>query len=90
MDETFMGTIQEPSSILAPKGQKRICSVTSWEWGKNVTVICAMNASGRFIPPKFIYPRQRMSPNLKKDEPLMLCTNALKTAGQMGSVHILA
>jgi hypothetical protein len=34
MDETFMGTVQEPGSILAPKGQNRIGSVTSWERGK--------------------------------------------------------
>jgi hypothetical protein len=37
--------------------------------GKNATVICAMNVAGGFIPSMFIYPRQRMSPTLKKDGP---------------------
>jgi hypothetical protein len=54
VDETGMGTVQEPGSILAPKGQKRVGSVTSWEWGKNVTAMCVMNASDCFIPPMFI------------------------------------
>jgi hypothetical protein len=31
MDETGMGTVQEPGRILAPKVQKRVGSVTSWE-----------------------------------------------------------
>jgi hypothetical protein len=34
MEETGMGIVQEPGSILAPKGQKRVGSVTSWERGE--------------------------------------------------------
>lgn len=34
VDETGMGTVQEPRNIIAPKGQKRVGSVTSWERGK--------------------------------------------------------
>lgn len=69
VDESGMGTVQEPGNILAPKGQKRVGSVTSWERGKNITVICCMNGAGRFIPPMIIFPRQRMSPVLQKGGP---------------------
>lgn len=69
MDETGVTTVQETEKIIAPKGQKRVGTVTSWERGKNVTVICAMSASGSFIPPLFIFPRQRHSPQLEKDGP---------------------
>jgi hypothetical protein len=66
MDETGMGTVQKPGSILGLKEQIRVGSVTSWERGKNITVMCAMNAAGGFIPPMFIYPRQRGARLLKK------------------------
>lgn len=69
MDETGITTVQETEKIIAPKGQKRVGSVTSWERGKNVTVICAMSASGCFIPPLFIFPRKRHSPQLERDGP---------------------
>lgn len=70
VDETGITTVQETEKIIAPKGQKRVGSVTSWERGKTVTVICAMSASGSFVPPLFIFPRQRHSPQLEKDGPL--------------------
>lgn len=68
-DETGITTVQDPGTILASKGKKRVGSVTSWERGKLVTVMCAMSASGSFVPPMFIFPRQRMSPLLQKDGP---------------------
>ncbi|KAJ4425707.1 hypothetical protein ANN_27903 [Periplaneta americana] len=60
IDETGIGTVQEPGNM-APKGQKRVGSVTSWERGKNITIICAMNAAGTFVPPMFIFPRANES-----------------------------
>lgn len=69
VDESGISTVQRPAKILSPKGQKQVGSVTSWERGKNVTVVCAMSASGRFVPPMFIYPRMRVSPQLKKNGP---------------------
>ena len=61
-DETGITTVQDPGTIVATKGKKRVGSVTSWERGKLVTVMCAMSAAGNFIPPMFIYPRKRTSP----------------------------
>jgi len=77
MDETGISTVQDPGKIIAPKGQKRVGSITSWERGKNVTVICGMSSSGTYIPPTFIFPRKRMSNQLTKDGPpgaLYQCT----------------
>lgn len=70
VDETGISTVQNPSKILAPKGQKQVGSVISWERGKNVTVVCAVSALGQFVPPMFIYPRARMNPQLTRDGPI--------------------
>ncbi|XP_069684802.1 uncharacterized protein [Periplaneta americana] len=69
VDETGIGTVQEPETILAPKGQKRVGAATSAERGTHATVICAMSAAGNYIPPMFIYARKRMSPTLEKGGP---------------------
>lgn len=69
MDETGISTVQKPGKILAPKGQKQVGSVTSWERGRNITVVCAVSASGAYVPPMFIFPRKRMSPLLERGGP---------------------
>lgn len=69
MDETGISSVQKPVHILAPKGKHQVGSATSWERGRNITVVCAMSASGSYIPPMFIYPRQRMSPLLERGGP---------------------
>ncbi|KAJ4451892.1 hypothetical protein ANN_03370 [Periplaneta americana] len=66
VDETGIETIQEPGNILAPKGQKRVGSVTSWERGKNITVIASMNAVGTYVPPMFIFPPSKDEPCLRE------------------------
>ncbi|XP_065172534.1 uncharacterized protein [Atheta coriaria] len=43
--------------------------MTSWERGKNITLLCAMSAAGRYIPPMFTFPRKRLTPLLQKDGP---------------------
>lgn len=70
IDETGITTVQETEKVLATKGQKRVGSLTSWERGRTITVICCMSAVGNFIPPMIIYPRKRHSPQLEKDGPL--------------------
>ena len=68
-DETGITTVTDPGKVLAKKGQRRVGAVTSGERGTNITVMCAMSASGNYIPPMFIFPRQRMTPLLEKDGP---------------------
>ncbi|XP_030767528.1 uncharacterized protein LOC115891238 [Sitophilus oryzae] len=51
-------TPKEVSKRLAPKGIKQFGSICSWERGKNITVMCAVNATGSFVPPLFIFPKE--------------------------------
>lgn len=69
VDETGISSVQDPGKIITQKGQKRVGSLTSGERGKNVTAVCAVNATGVYLPPMFIYPRQRHSPALEYDGP---------------------
>jgi hypothetical protein len=69
VDEMGINTVQKPGRILAEKGGKRVGTAVSWERGRNVTVVCAMSASGSFTPPMFIYPRQRLSNSMKRHGP---------------------
>lgn len=69
VDETGISTVQKPGKILATKGQRQVGFVTSWERGRNITVVCSVNAAGSFVPPMFIFPRKRMSPQLEKGGP---------------------
>jgi len=69
MDESGLTAVHKPGRILAKKGQKQVGKITSAERGKTVTIICAMNAMGTFIPPLMIFPRKNMSQVLVKDGP---------------------
>lgn len=69
-DETGISTVQDPGKILAAKGQRRVGSITSWERGRNTTVLCAMSAAGGYVPPMFIFARKRHTPLLEKDGPI--------------------
>lgn len=69
MDETGIKTVHDTNKIVAAKGQKRIGVVTSGERGQTTTVICSFNAAGGYIPPMFIYARQRMAPTLEVNGP---------------------
>lgn len=63
VDESGMKTVQQKhAKILAVKGKKQVGALTSAERGKNVTVVCAANACGHFVPPMFIFPRKKMNP----------------------------
>lgn len=70
VDETGITTVQRPSRILGPKGQKQVGSAISLERGKTVTIVCAMSASGGYIPPMFIFPRKRMNAQLQNNGPI--------------------
>ncbi|KAJ4437617.1 hypothetical protein ANN_17762 [Periplaneta americana] len=69
VDETEVSTVHTTSRIIASKGTKQVGTIISWERGKNITVCCAVSAAGDYIPPMFIFPRQRMSPQLQCDGP---------------------
>ncbi|KAL4126167.1 hypothetical protein QTP88_010393 [Uroleucon formosanum] len=70
VDETGISTVPQVTKILGPKAIKQLGKVVSWERGRNITVVCAIRASGNYVPLMFIYPRERMSDLLKKDGPI--------------------
>lgn len=79
VDESGISTVpKESNKRLGPKGIKQFGIISSWERGKNITVICAFSASGSYIPPLFVFPRKRMSPQLQKNGPsgaIYTCTD---------------
>lgn len=65
VDETGITTVQKPNRIIAKKGTRQVGGLTSAERGQLVTVACAVNAIGNFIPPMFIFPRLRYQDQLE-------------------------
>ena len=60
MNETGITNVHVPGKVIATKGVRQVGKVTSGERGATVTSICAMSASGLFLPPMLIFPRKRM------------------------------
>ncbi|XP_064614387.1 uncharacterized protein LOC135478053 [Liolophura sinensis] len=69
MDETGITNVHKPGKVLATKGIRQVGKMTSGERGKTVTVICAMNATGVYVPPMMIFPRKRMVDALMNGAP---------------------
>lgn len=83
MDETGITTVQDPGTIIAEKGQKRVGSVTSYERGKNITVICAVSAAGSYIPLCSFIQGRECHPSCAKMVQLKQFTTAPKMGGQI-------
>ncbi|XP_065645523.1 uncharacterized protein LOC136075994 [Hydra vulgaris] len=69
MDETGITNVHKPGKIIATKGKRQVSKITSGERGATVTVVCAMSASGTYVPPLFIFPRKRMTDRLAVGAP---------------------
>lgn len=70
MDETGISTTtNKPPKVFSITGKKQVGVISSAERGKLTTVICCCNASGSFIPPFFIFARQKMQPRLMDGAP---------------------
>ena len=79
MDETGITNVHKPGNIIATKGSKSVGKITSGEKGRTVTVICASNAAGGYIPPMIIIPKKRMVDSLMHNAPVGAighCTNS--------------
>lgn len=59
---TGITTVQNPEETVARKGVKQVGAVTSAEWGTLITLVCAENAFGNSIPPRFIFPWKKNHP----------------------------
>lgn len=66
VDETGIFTVQKNLKILASKRQKQVGKCISVERGIMTTVVCAFSASGKYVPPFFIFKRKRMHDQLMK------------------------
>lgn len=42
------------------KGKKLVGKIVSAERGQTITLVCAMSATGNYVPPAFIFPRKRI------------------------------
>ena len=62
-DETGVSNVHKNDKVLSIKGKKQVGKLTSAERGRNITVTFAMNVTGHFIPPLFIFPRKKMDKN---------------------------
>lgn len=67
-DETGVSVVHSNAlKVLSLKGKKQVSKLTSGERGKNITVMLCINAAGdQFIPPLFVFPRERMDVKLTK------------------------
>lgn len=71
MDESGLTTVQKKSQkIYAAKGRKQVGAPSSAERGQHVTIVCAMNAIGTYVPPALIFPRKRLSEELMSGSPI--------------------
>lgn len=77
VDQTGINSVHR--KILAQKGLKQVGAATSWERGKNITICCCVSATGHYIPPMIIYPRQRMQAHLERGGPSGCIYKCLKS-----------
>lgn len=68
-DESGITTVQKPSKVIAQKGCKQVGKVVSAEKGTTTTIVCAMSASGTYVPPMIIFKRKNMNDRLMKGAP---------------------
>ena len=66
IDETTITAVHEPAKILAKCLAEQVGRKTSGEKAVTTTAICAVSASGVYIPPMLIYKRKRMNDLLLK------------------------
>jgi len=69
MDESGLTVVHKPRKVLAQRGDKQVGKITSGEKGETTTVVCAVSASGIYVPPMLVFKRKRMSELLMKDSP---------------------
>lgn len=69
-DETGISSVPKcKSKIIASKGRKQVGAVTSAERGETITVEICMSAAGSFMPPLFVFPRQRHNLEFMRNAP---------------------
>ena len=60
-DKTGLTCVNKPSKVIVPKGKHFVSSVTCAELGVTTTILCAVNATGHFVPPMMIFRRKKVT-----------------------------
>ena len=66
IDECGVSVVHKGGKVLPQIGRKNVWSISSGEKGKNHTIVSCVSASGVALPPFLIYPRKRITDNLKQ------------------------
>lgn len=70
MDESGVNTVPKKiPKVISLKGKKLVGKIVSAERGHTITIVCAMSATGNYVPPAFILPRKRMQGYLLNNAP---------------------
>lgn len=70
MDESGMSTVPNNTpKVIAPTGKVAVAKACSAERGELTTAVCAMSATGHFVPPALIFKRKRKNPALLNGAP---------------------
>lgn len=70
MDESGVNTVPKKiPKVISVKGKKLVGKIVSAERGQTITLVCAMSATGNYVPPAFIFPRKRMKGYLLNNAP---------------------
>lgn len=70
MDESGMSTVpNHVPKVISSTGKRAVGIVSSAERGQLITAICAMSATGNYIPPSLIFKRKRGKPELMNGAP---------------------
>ena len=66
MDETGVTIVHKGGKVVTEIGRRNVWAITAGEKGKTHTILTCVSASGFLLPPFLIYPRQRITENLKE------------------------
>ncbi|XP_040573751.1 uncharacterized protein [Lepeophtheirus salmonis] len=64
LDESGFSTVQNTRAVFAERGKKQVGQTTSAENGVLVTLVGIVCASGKTIPPAFVFPRVNYKPRM--------------------------
>ena len=65
MGESGLSCVQKPGT----KGEKQVGAATSAERGRTITICCAVNAVGTYVPPMMIFPALRLKAEFGRGGP---------------------
>ena len=66
MDETGVTIVHKGGKVVTEIGRRNVWAITAGAKGKTHTTLTCVSASGFVLPPFLIYPRQRITENLKE------------------------